>query len=96
MKRESIDRIKECIKQIENWEGEAYMPNDEVGLAILGIKQEIGMHIDKVTEWCPICNNEVLIPSHKTSKCPKCDSKLAPCSMCYWDTIKCDTECPYE
>lgn len=48
---------------------------------------------DYTHEYCPNCDNEVVIYSDKTTLCPKCGKPLLPCSMCE----SCDpANCPYE
>lgn len=36
----------------------------------------------KTYEFCPHCENEVKIPSHRPSPCPKCKEVILPCSAC--------------
>lgn len=43
-------------------------------------------------EYCPFCDNEVVIFSKGVTACPECGKPLAPCSMCE----DCNYEkCPY-
>ena len=42
-------------------------------------------------EYCPFCDEEVVIYSTGITACPECDKPLAPCSMCE----SCATQCPY-
>lgn len=43
-------------------------------------------------EWCPYCEQEVVIYAHVITECPECGEKLFPCSVC---TQEC-CNCPYE
>lgn len=41
------------------------------------------------TEWCPYCENEVVIPVCGESLCPVCGKPIVPCSMCDSDIVDC-------
>lgn len=48
--------------------------------------------LDRLTlEFCPYCENEVVIFAEGVTACPECGTPLAPCSVCE----ECKTECPY-
>lgn len=44
-------------------------------------------------EWCPYCEQEVVIYAHTITECPECGEKLFPCSVC--NTQECSA-CLYE
>lgn len=43
-------------------------------------------------ESCPHCDNEVVIPAYRVSRCPICGEYILPCSMCSQCTAP---DCPY-
>ena len=46
---------------------------------------------DYTMEYCPFCENEVVVYSNCVTACPYCGRPLAPCSMCE----ECVDDCPY-
>lgn len=46
---------------------------------------------DYTIEYCPWCENEVVIHSKGITACPECGKPLAPCSVCE----ECISPCPY-
>ena len=44
---------------------------------------------ETTVEWCPYCNNEVVIPTFGVSTCPECGKPILPCSMCDMDKVNC-------
>lgn len=50
---------------------------------------------DYTVEYCPWCEEEVVIHAEGITACPTCGKPLAPCSVC-WDTYGgCCKPCPY-
>lgn len=50
---------------------------------------------DYTVEYCPWCEEEVVIHAEGITACPTCGKPLAPCSVC-WDTYGgCHEPCPY-
>ena len=46
---------------------------------------------DYTFEYCPFCENEVVIHATGITACPECGKPLAPCSVCE----RCSNPCPY-
>lgn len=48
----------------------------------------------KCVEWCPNCDNEVLLDfNFKAQICPICGNRIAPCNMCNGE---CSKNCPLD
>ena len=52
---------------------------------------------DYTIEYCPYCEQEVVIHSHGITACPICGKPLAPCSVCDIERGGCTfpSPCPY-
>ena len=46
-------------------------------------------------EYCSDCENEVMIPSDRESRCPVCGASIVPCSVCDKMNNSCNS-CPYQ
>lgn len=44
-------------------------------------------------EWCPNCEEEVVIFSDRVQKCPNCGDRIFPCSACEERTCR---NCPLD
>lgn len=56
------------------------------------VKSYINEH---VSEWCPHCNKEVVIPAWTVSPCPNCNEVIVPCSICNHYEMNCG-KCPFK
>lgn len=52
---------------------------------------------DYTLEYCPNCDNEVVIHAYGVTRCPVCGDPLAPCSVCIEEQggCKAGVPCPY-
>lgn len=50
---------------------------------------------DYTIEYCPWCDNDVVIYSKGITACPQCGKPLAPCSVCHAEGTGCVDPCPY-
>ena len=50
---------------------------------------------DYTMEYCPYCDDEVVIHAHGVTACPKCGKPLAPCNVCRDERGDCHDPCPY-
>ena len=52
---------------------------------------------DYAIEYCPYCEQEVVIHSRGVTACPSCGKPLAPCSVCTLEQYDCclPNPCPY-
>lgn len=50
---------------------------------------------DFTLEYCPWCDNEVVIHATGITACPECGKPLAPCSVCTAENDGCHEPCPY-
>ena len=48
---------------------------------------------DYTIEYCPFCDQEVVIRSHGITACPSCGKPLAPCSVCSLAFTGCYADC---
>lgn len=46
-------------------------------------------------EFCPWCEEEVVIHAKGITACPTCGKPLAPCSVCHDENDGCIEPCPY-
>lgn len=50
---------------------------------------------DFTVEYCPWCDEEVVIHAEGITACPSCGKPLAPCSVCRDTRDGCRKPCPY-
>lgn len=50
---------------------------------------------DYTMEYCPWCDEEVVIHATGVTACPSCGKPLAPCSVCQATHGECQNPCPY-
>lgn len=50
---------------------------------------------DYTVEFCPWCEEEVVIHAEGITACPTCGKPLAPCSVCWDANGGCHKPCPY-
>ena len=92
--KEDVKRFKSNIAQIENWRGDAYCNDDEVGMAIQDLKMMFACMIyGDVTEVCPHCDTEQEI-NKPCDPCPSCGETLVACAMCTMEYADGCAGCP--
>lgn len=83
--KDRVKIIREAIKDIEIWKGDAYQQDDEVDRALNTIKLALA---DGVNESCPHCEEDSVV-LNPYGDCPHCKKQLIACAIC--DVNDCDT-----
>ena len=95
--KEIADRYGIGIEVIE--EGKGGFIIDETGKVYDNFSKELidvlKKDDNKVSELCGNCGQEVFIDCDIIGICPFCGKEILPCSICDWDNINCQNECPF-
>ena len=79
---EVVEYLLNELKRLKEYSGDFFIHEEKW---IKETAQEIDLLI---TEYCPHCNDEVLI-NRKGEKCSGCGHFLKPCSLCDMDNVNC-------